>query len=239
MTSIETNNIREKILFQVKKFGATTAGFARVDDLRKSPSYEKYQKDPYYEFFHGLPDWPKEAKSILVFSLRHKKSEPLLDWWDPKPGGTPGNRLLMKIQTKMKVWLQESLGIHAISLPYKIENGGIFLKDAAALAGIGIIGKNNLLLTPEHGASVRLRAMFLDVALQPTGPIDFDPCTDCEKPCFRACPQKAFRNGFYERKLCQVQMRIDENNVKPLPDEPDTDHVRYCRACELSCPLAN
>jgi epoxyqueuosine reductase len=34
-------------------------------------------------------------------------------------------------------------------LPYKVEEGGMFLKDAATLAGLGIIGKNNLLITPE------------------------------------------------------------------------------------------
>ena len=238
MHSIKTKSIQEKILFQVKEFGATTAGIARVDDLRASPSYERYQQDPYYEFFEGLPDLPKEAKSILIFSLRHEKSEPQLDWWDPNPGGTPGNRLLIQIQKKMRSWLEDVLGIKAISLPYKIENGGIFLKDSAALAGIGIIGKNNLLLTPEFGASVRLRAMFLDISLEQTGPLDFDPCTDCHKPCFQACPQKAFRNGYYQRKYCQIQMRSDEENVKPLPTDPNIDHVRYCRACELACPLA-
>jgi epoxyqueuosine reductase len=238
---ISTNHqiLREQILFQLKKFGATSAGIARVDDLKHSLSYEKYEINPYYKYFKGLPRWPEEVKSILVFSLRHKKNDPELDWWDPKPGGTPGNRLLIQIQKKMKTWLRKTLDINARSLPYKIEEGGIFLKDSAALAGIGIIGKNNLLLTPDYGACVRLRAMFLDVELQPTGPLDFDPCTECDKPCFQACPQNAFRNGSYEREYCQTQIRKDEESVKPLPSDPLTGHVRYCRACELSCPLAN
>jgi epoxyqueuosine reductase len=34
-------------------------------------------------------------------------------------------------------------------LQYKVEEAGMFLKDAATLAGLGIIGKNNLLITPE------------------------------------------------------------------------------------------
>jgi len=238
MISNKTHTIQEEILCQAREFGATNAGITRVEDLKESPSYEKYKRDPYYEFFDGLPDFPEGAKSILIFSLRHKKSEPQLDWWDPKPGGTPGNRILIQIQKKMESWLEEVLDIQAKSLPYKIENGGIFLKDSAALAGIGILGKNNLLLTPEYGSSVRLRAMFLDAALEPSGPLDFDPCTECHKPCFEACPQKAFRNGFYQREYCQVQMRIDEANVKPLADDPNTDHVKYCRACELACPLA-
>ncbi|NJD60824.1 MAG: Fe-S protein [Anaerolineales bacterium] len=229
--------IREQMLQQVEEFGASLAGIARVDDLKKSPSYLKYAQNPYYSYFTSYPEWPEGARSILVFGLLHKKSEPELDWWDPKPGGTPGNRALIRIQKKQKAWFKDELGINSISLPYKIEEGGIFLKDASSLAGIGIIGKNNLLISREYGPRVRLRAMFLEIELEATSPLDFDPCLTCDKPCYRACPQNAFRSGFYERKYCELQMKKDEANVRPLPGDPSTDHVRYCRACELACPV--
>jgi epoxyqueuosine reductase len=237
MESTSSINLREQILQQVIEFGASLAGIACLDDLKKSPSYLKYAQHPYYSYFTSYPEWPEEAKSILVFALLHKKSDPELDWWDPKPGGTPGNRALIKIQKKQKNWLKDELGINSISLPYKIEEGGIFLKDASSLAGVGIIGKNNLLITPEYGPRVRLRAMFLEIELEPTGPLNYDPCSTCDKPCFRACPQSAFRSGIYERKYCEFQMKKDEANVRPLPGNPSTDHVRYCRACELACPV--
>jgi epoxyqueuosine reductase len=239
MASTKNENLREQILFQIKEYGATLVGIARVEGLKNSPTYRKYELTPYYENFEGLPDWPEDAKSILIFALIHERSEPELDWWDPKPGGTPGNRLLMQMQKKFRAWLKENLGISSHSLPYKIEKGGIFLKDSAALAGIGIIGKNNLLLTPGYGASVRLRAMFLDVALEPIGPLNFDPCSGCDMPCFRACPQNAFRSGSYKREYCQIQMKKDEDNISSSPDDPETMHVRYCRACELYCPVAS
>jgi epoxyqueuosine reductase len=65
-------------------------------------------------------------------------------------------------------------------LSYFIETGGIYLKDTAVLAGLGCIGKNNMLVTPELGPKVRLRALLLEEDLTPTGPIDFDPC---KNPC--------------------------------------------------------
>jgi len=95
--------------------------------------------------------------------------------------------------------LNEEFSINARPLSYRIEEGGIFLKDAAALAGLGIIGKNNLLITPEYGPRVRLRALFLDLDLEPTGPIDFAPGEACDMPCRRACPQKAFRKWFLQQ----------------------------------------
>ena len=54
----------------------------------------------------------------------------------------------------------EELGINALSLPYQIEFGGTFLKDSAVLAGLGVIGKHNLLVTPEFGSDLRLQGNF-------------------------------------------------------------------------------
>ena len=127
-------------------------------------------------------------------------------------------------------------------LPYRVEHGGTLFKDAAALAGLGTIGKNNLVITPEYGPHVRLKAMFLDVDLEPTGPIDFTPCEGCDMPCRRVCPQEAFRNGSYSRALCNMQMGEDEANEVIIENWEDDDlpgKVReYCRACELACPVA-
>lgn len=229
--------IRTQIIKQVKAFDGALAGIASLEQLKQSSSYEIYPKNPYYRFFEEMPDWPEVAKSVLIFALEHKPEDPSMDWWDPRPGGTPGNRILIDIQKNMKRWLSEELKISSISLPYKLEKGGIFLKDAAVLAGLGVIGKNNILITPEYGPKVRLRAMFLDREFDPTGPSQFDPCSQCDQPCFSACPQNAFRNGFYERDYCQLQMNKNEDDEKPHPEDSNIGHVKYCRACELACPV--
>ena len=97
-------------------------------------------------------------------------------------------------------------------LPYRVEQGGVLLKDAAVLAGLGTIGKNNLVITPEYGPHVRLKATFLDVDLEPTGPIDFTPCEGCDILCRRVYPQEAFRSVCYSRALCDTQMGEDVAN---------------------------
>ncbi|MFO8036346.1 MAG: hypothetical protein R6U57_06950 [Anaerolineales bacterium] len=237
MKSSESDKLREMIINKAKEFGATLAGIGRVVDLKTTPTYEKYDRVPYLDFFEALPEWPSDAESILVFALLHPRTEPVLDWWDSKPGGTPGNRVLIQIQNKMEDWLREEMDIKAYSLAYHLEKGGVFLKDAAVCASLGVIGKNNLLITPEYGPDVRLRASLLDVALDPSEPLDFDPCAGCDKPCFQACPQDAFRSGSFERKYCRIQMRKDQENARSLPHDPKTVYVRWCRACELSCPI--
>jgi epoxyqueuosine reductase len=247
------NKMEGIIVERAKELGASLAGIARVENLKASRSYELYAKSPFYEEysrespnyfeFKGV-EWREEHKSILVWALVHPASEPALDWWSMKvPGFTPGNRVLRSQSHKLRIWLAEELGIMALSLPYQIEFGGAFLKDAGALAGLGVIGKNNLLVTPEFGTRIRLRGIFMEAELEPTGPIDFDPCNGCDKPCHRACPRDAFRSGSFERALCkrendhrEVSFEILDGSIMGI-DEP-SKVVKPCRYCELACPVA-
>ncbi len=101
---------------------------------------------------------PRGAKSVLVLALVHKAAEPELDWWDAE-GDSLGNRKLESIAKALRESLKEALNTTAHLLPYHVGKGGIFLKDASVLAGVGIIGMNNLLITPEFGPRIRLRAL--------------------------------------------------------------------------------
>jgi epoxyqueuosine reductase len=219
------------IIENARAFGASLAGIASLDLLKKSPSHRVGRK----------PRLPVEAKSVIVLALAHAISDPELDWWDHREGGTPGNRHLISTANSLSQWLKEAFSIHGQPLPYHVEKGGIFLKDAAALAGLGTIGKNNLLITPQSGPRVRLRALLVDVELEPTGPRDFTPCEGCDMPCRSICPQHAFASGSYVRALCGEQMKKDEaKNIifeKSANGYTPSVRVKYCRACELSCPV--
>ena len=238
-----SNQIEQKIVAKAKELGASLAGIARVDDLKASRSFEIYDKKPYYPEYKGV-EWKNEHRSVLVWALAHPPSEPRLDWWSLKvPGFTPGNRVLRKQSRRLRIWLGEELGIAALSLPYQIEYGGTFLKDSAVLAGLGVIGKNNLPVTPEYGSDLRLRGIFLEADLEPTGPMDdFDPCNGCDMPCHSACPRGAFRNGSYDQSLCKQQMDQNDADFEKLDGsimgiEESSDVIVYCRECENACPV--
>ena len=260
-------DITSHIVEKAKEFGASLAGIANVEAVKNSPSHIMYGKLDAYKTVGNIRTgriwphevlWPQNAKLVIVIAVVHQKEEPELDWWrDGYTGGTQGNRILMSINAKLSRWMEEEKGIKSTQLPYHIEHGGIFLKDAAVLAGLGCIGKNNMLVTPEYGPRVRLRAMLTDVKLQGTGPVDFDPCKECDIPCQRICQQKAFetkiysekqyglllfpaRTGVYSRQLCNVQMERDDKNGEKIvvegQDEPGKV-VKYCRRCEMVCPV--
>jgi epoxyqueuosine reductase len=231
MNSRNKSDVTSHIVEKPKVLGASLAGISSIDSLKDSASYKLY----------GDAEWPHHEKTVLVLALVHEETEPELDWWDDIKGGSPGNRRLIQIGESVAEWMKEEFNIIARTIPYSVEKGGIFLKDAAALAGVGIIGAGNLLVTPEFGPRIRLRALFLDSDLAPTGPLDFSPCNECAMPCKEACPQKAFVEGPYGRDTCQIQMDRDVANKLMLENEPQKDSpsicIQYCRACELACPI--
>ncbi len=186
------------------------------------------------------PEWPAEARTVLVLGVKHPEDAPRLDWW--MRGNTPGNRRLMDISERVIAHLRQQYAMDAVQLPYYVERGGVFLKDAAVLAGLGIVGRNNLFLHPEWGPRIRLRGILVQADLAPTRLREpFSPCDTCDEPCHRACPMKAFADGAYSRQRCAGQMRLNERQPVPDPeaggDASDEMVIQYCRRCELACPV--
>ena len=213
-----TSGTGAQIIDKAKEMGASMAGIANVELLKKSPSHEIIRKlgmeidgiNPYKEIcdFDEIK-WPAEARSALVIAVSHPQDKPELDWWIGYKG-TLGNSELIRINREMSAWIEETFNIKIHKLSYFIEQGGIYLKDTAVLAGLGCIGKNNILVTPELGPRVRLRALLLEEDLTPTGPIDFDPCDGCEEFCRKACPPNAFEKivkSFAETGLASLPGR--------------------------------
>jgi epoxyqueuosine reductase len=98
------------------------------------------------------------------------------------------------------------------------------------LAGIGSIGKNNLLITKKYGSQVRLRALVTSAPLICGTPIyKSEYCKECNI-CIESCPAKAFTNGKYNKKLC---LEYNYANWKELSDYT----VIWCNKCIESCPI--
>jgi epoxyqueuosine reductase len=96
MDSPTQSDMSARIIEKAKSLGASLAGIASIAPLKSSPSYEIYDKAPYYEGYEKV-EWPLEAKSVLVLALAHDPSEPELDYWDCKPCRTSGNRQLASV----------------------------------------------------------------------------------------------------------------------------------------------
>lgn len=76
-------------------------------------------------------------------------------------------------------------------------------------AGLGELGRNGVLITPEFGPRVRLCKVFTDLPLVPDKPIEFgvwDFCAHCER-CAEECPSQAIPDGEPTTQICNKSNR--------------------------------
>ena len=80
--------------------------------------------------------------------------------------------------------------------------GHISLKHAAELAGLGVIGNNYLLTTPQYGNLLWFSAVLTDADLIPDERAQYTGCDNCNK-CVEVCPSKALdNNALFGKKEC-------------------------------------
>jgi epoxyqueuosine reductase len=214
--------VKDILIEKAKDFGASLAGITPLGPVIDSPSTK----------VHNPLRLDERSGSVLVLALEHPVDNPQLDHWGGSRG-TEGNRILHEVIVKTVGWLRENHGIRARHLPYQVRSGGVYKKDAAVLSGLGVIGRNNLLITPELGPRIRFSAMLVEIESEPPPALDFDPCSGCPAPCLSVCPQNAFEGGSFSRPACMLQMDADE----AAAGVQSAALVAYCRECELACPV--
>jgi epoxyqueuosine reductase QueG len=107
----------------------------------------------------------------------------------------------------------------------KEQIGYISLKHAAEIAGLGVIGKNYLLINPKYGNLLWFSAVLTDIALVPDEKIQFTLCDSCNK-CIKACPVGALDNlDSFGRKECSKFFTIEDRKFKIK-----------CFLCRTICP---
>lgn len=169
----------------------------------------------------------KDARSVIIIGMH--LYDPFLDAWISSTTDTNDFYVVNEILGNTAHAIMQDLaeaGHTGVLSPYS----GIFTKEAAVYANLGIIGKNNLLITLQYGPRVRLRAIITDAHLQLPARKPTNHCADCSRYCWSACPAQAFRSGYYDRDLC---LAYSEKNVQHLSENA----VLFCRECERACPV--
>jgi len=104
--------------------------------------------------------------------------------------------------------------------------GPISMKHAAELAGIGTIGRNMLLISPEYGTLLWFSAVLTDADLTPDKKIEFNVCNECNI-CVDACPINALEDPSSLHKIeCGRRM------FKMVNKKWEVD----CFECRRVCP---
>jgi len=82
--------------------------------------------------------------------------------------------------------------------------GPVSLRHLAVQSGMGVFGRNTLVVHPKWGSMVRYATLLTTAKVDSDTPLkDFDPCKDCNYPCVANCPVNAIgEDGVVKQNRC-------------------------------------
>jgi epoxyqueuosine reductase QueG len=108
-------------------------------------------------------------------------------------------------------------------------------KMAATSAGLGWIGKNGLLINPEHGPRLSLATVLTDAHLRPDQPIERCLCGECML-CIEHCPSQAITGAEWSRSAPFAELVLFDSCRGHKKDKRQTTGKPNCGLCINVCP---
>jgi epoxyqueuosine reductase len=117
------------------------------------------------------------------------------------------------------------------------DTGAILERDVAQEAGLGWIGKNTCLISPNFGSFFFLSELFLDVEIEPEKAFPFDRCGSCQR-CIQACPtQCILPDRTIDATRCISYLTIENKGAIPVELRSQVGNwVFGCDICQEVCP---
>ena len=105
--------------------------------------------------------------------------------------------------------------------------GILSLRHTAMLAGLGKLGRNNLLINKDYGNMIQIGALLTHEKIEPDPLADYEACPAECRVCLDSCPQQALTGDTVIQKLCRPisNFRTEKGYV-----------IKKCFECRRKCP---
>lgn len=132
------------------------------------------------------------------------------------------NAALDQAALKTANFIQDQ-GFNALPIPASIildwekQQGHLSHKKIGVLAGLGWIGRNNLLVNKQLGSQFRLATILTDMPLEPDKPVK-DTCGEC-RLCVKMCPAQAIKEDAADFEHTRCFEKLKEFQKNKLADQ--------------------
>lgn len=155
--------------------------------------------------------------------------------------GRDYHRVLEEKLDRLEEYLRKEAG-RPLKIKRYVDYGPILERAYATRAGLGFIGKNTLLITPEFGSWVFLAELITDLELEYEDPATLSdgPASQCGSCslCIDACPTGAIVAPFVlDSRRCISYLTIEKKGEIPINLQSQMeDWIFGCDVCQQVCP---
>ncbi|TCS83615.1 epoxyqueuosine reductase [Tepidibacillus fermentans] len=243
--------LKKQLIKYAKKIGIDKIGFTSADPFPELKEILIRHRELGYE--SGFEEKDLEKRTDPKLSLSDAKSMIAIAIAYPSKIETPPKSTKGEYRgfVSRSAW---GIDYHLI-LHKKLNHLGQFLKelvpsaeyvvmsDTGALsdhavaerAGIGWIGKNSLLITPEFGSYVYLGQIITNIFFPEDHPME-NQCGDCTR-CIDACPTQAIVNPYQvNAKQCLSFITQRKDMLEEHWMEKLGNRIYGCDTCQIVCP---
>lgn len=243
--------LKEEVIAFAKEIGIDKIGFASADPFlelkdrlirHRELGYESgFEEEDIDKRTHPELTMP-EARSIIAIALAYPSRIP--DPPQQKRGeyrgivsraawGEDYHHVLRRKLRELEAFLQEK--VPGVQTEIMVDTGVLSDRAVAERAGLGWVGKNCSIITPEFGSWVYLGEMLTNIPFSPDVPIE-DGCGTCTL-CIEACPTGAIvQPGQLDSQRCLAYVTQVRNFVADEFRDKLGNMVYGCDICQQVCP---
>lgn len=240
---MKERNVIEKF---IKDLGLTEFGIIKCRELSELIPYfqERKEKNLFNEFEQqdiSLKVNPNfymaEGKSIISIAFPYLHTQEVIDnGFSLYTRGSDYHKVVKLYLNKICEYI-EGLGGKAIPL---VDSNNLPERYLAYLAGVGFIGKNNMIITKKYGSYVFLGEIITDLEIYSSDIgkfediIKFNDCGDCEI-CYKECPTKSINRFKKNSNICASYL-TQKKELTDIEIKLIGGRVFGCDSCQLKCP---